>query len=285
MTNIVRDLRLSEGVSLRALATTVNAPQAVIRRIEANKRLAEIGLARKICATLSTTIEWAFPGSANALAALEDDMAVPKHASRETFEKLRAVGLEADTRRNTLKVILRGHAKPMLFSFDSHELDRLFSAVQNEDNDVSCVSFVVFDSEAQRVAINLRSMVFCQFLWDSSIGYVIQSERETIAEESESQRLSVQVYFENNVTPVCLEAEFEDGDDIENENENNYVNAMFCALDSGGLRSTERLHIVDEDGESAFIRAGDISLVTAALPLLDQNYRDNEDEDEDDDAT
>jgi DNA-binding XRE family transcriptional regulator len=276
MTNNVKNLRLSKGVSLTQLATKVDAPPAVVRKIETNARLAEVGLAKSICAALGTPIEWVFPGATKALAALEHELAGPTHVSRKTFAKLREVGLEADTRRNTMKVILRGHVDPMFFSFAPHELDRLFSVAQEEDDDASYLSFIVFDSGVLRVAINLRSMVFCHFLWDAAIGKLIRSEEKGMIDEDADPTQSVQVYFECNATPIGLGAEIEDSQDIENEN--NYVNAMFCLLDSGGLRSHERLHIVDEDGESAFLRAGDISLLTAPLWVLDPDQCGDEEE-------
>lgn len=185
---------------------------------------------------------------------------------------------EVDTRLHRLKVLLRGHLEPMFFPFEASELDRLFRAVQHESSDESEVSFIMFDSGKLRVAINLHAAIFCHFLWDAAFGLWAKSGEDEDADDHPSQ--SVHVYFEGSQQPTIIDAESEDGDDLENES--NYVNAAFYLLDSGGLMAHERLHIVDGDGESAFLRAGDITLMTCPLWVLcNRELQALRDEDED----
>jgi hypothetical protein len=65
-----------------------------------------------------------------------------------------------------------------------------------------------------------------------------------------------------------------------NDSERNYLNSIFDRLDIGGVQPNERLHIDDEDGESVFLRAGDISLLTAPLWVLEPSERGYDDQDD-----
>jgi transcriptional regulator with XRE-family HTH domain len=271
MANNVKALRLSKSISLENLADRVGAPPGLIHKVESNRRLAEINLAKAICLALGRPIEWVFPGSKEALATLDEELAGPTHVSQETFAGLRKVGLEGDTRQYTLKVLLRGHEDPLFYSFAPNELDRLFEAVQQEEAIDSGLSFIVFDSEYVRVAINLRSMIFCHFLWDLGSYKLIRTEPDEPIEDDEGPDQTVHVFFGENPTPVTISAEAEDGPDLESDQ--SYLNFIFCALD-GSCEPQERLQIVDEDGESAFLRAGDIALLTAPLWVLDSSELD-----------
>jgi hypothetical protein len=181
-----------------------------------------------------------------------------------------SIAEQVDTRLHQLKVLLRGRQEPMFFPFEANELDRLFGAVQNEDPDESEVSFIMFDSGKLRVAINLHAAVFFHFLWDAAIGVWTSSDEDgdgRAKEDSDDHpSQSAHVYFAGNQQPTIINAESEDGEDLDNEQ--NYFNFAFDRLDSGGMRAHERLHIVDGDGESAFLRAGDISLLTCPLWVL-----------------
>lgn len=280
MANNVKELRLSKGMSLENLADLVGAPSGLLHNVESNRRLAEINLAKAICLALGRPIEWVFPGSKKAMAVFDEDLAGPTHVSRETFAGLRKVGLEGDTRQYTLKVILRGHEDPLFFSFAPNELDRLFGAVQQGESIESELSFIVFDSERVRVAINLRSIIFCHFLWDIGNHKLIRTEPEEPVEDDDSPDQAVEVFFGKNPAPVRIIAEAEAGPDADSDS--NHLNFIFCALD-GGCEPQERLHIVDEDGESAFLRAGDIALLTAPLWVLDRRELDAPNLDDQDD--
>lgn len=276
MANNLKKLRERDGISKKKLAETVGTTQLQIQRIESNKYPAHLNLARALSAALDKPINAVFPGAAKALAALDEELAQPMHVSREMYEKLRAVGLEGDTRRYKLKVIMRGHRDPMFFPFDANELDRLFSAIQREDAGDSGMSFIVFDSNELRVAINLQATMFSHFLWDVDIGKVIRAVAPEVDEEVDpSQR--VQVFLAENSAPLTIGAEMENGDDIDNGN--NYLNNIFGLLEND-VQPNERLHIVDEDGESAFLRAGDVALLTVPLWLLDPDESPDEEDDE-----
>lgn len=275
MANNLRKLRMKAGLTVGQLATAVGSTTLQIQRIESNQRPADIELARAMCSALDQPIQAIFPGANRAIASYMRELEGPTHVSAETYALLRDVGLEGDTRRHTFKVLLRGHQEAMLFDISPAESDGLLGMVQDETEGNVEPAFIMFDSERQRVAINLRAVVFCQFLWDANIGTLIRSEEP---ESDDDQFNAVHVYFNQNLEPTVIGAEAEDGSAV---NDRSYLNRAFVQLCGGMTQPHHRLHVVDEDGESAFFRVGDISMLTVPLWLLDPNERVDE---EDDDA-
>jgi transcriptional regulator with XRE-family HTH domain len=258
----------------------VGANQLQVRRIESNKHPASLSLAKAICEALRVPLDTAFPGAGDAVAAFKKELDKPMHVSWETFARLREVGLEGDVRRHTLKVLLSGHDLPFFFPLAPFEASRLFDAVQEEELGTTVASFIIFDSDSLRVAINLKAASLIHFLWDADIGKVIKAEEN--GEDGDSPAQAVHVYFGARTTPFILIADTEDCDAIDIEQ--NYLNNAFDMLQDG-MQMHEQLHIVDEDGESAFLRVGDITMLTAPLWLLDPDERIDELDDEDDDVS
>jgi hypothetical protein len=150
------------------------------------------------------------------------------------------------------------------------DLARLFEAVQDEPSadeseDESDAGFIVFNSTTARVAINLRAAMFIQFLWDAKALHVrvIPSPDDEAGPPSEDE--NVHVFFDRDPIPVAIGIEPEDDDE---DNGRNYLAMVFSQLDTG-VEPQQRLYILDEDGEDTFLRAGDISLLTCPLWLLD----------------
>lgn len=173
--------------------------------------------------------------------------------------------IEEDVRRQTLKVLLCGHDEPMFFDISADVSDRLFEAVQGESPDIAESSFVVFDSGRLRVALNLRATMFCHFLWDVDIGTV--TFEDTDPERAGDQFNAVLVYFGTSPTPISINVDVEDPSDMGGEH--NYLNEIFYGLDSGDAKPHQRLHIFDEDAESAFLRVSDVVLLTCPLWVVD----------------
>jgi DNA-binding XRE family transcriptional regulator len=268
MANKVREIRISLGWSQAELARKANTSQQQIQRIEGGKQTAKLDLATAICAALGKPINKVFPGASKALAALAEGP-LARHFSQEGLEVLRETGIDADYRQYTLKVLLRGHETPMFFPIGSADSARLFRAVQEESDDLSQLSFIVFDSDDYRVAINLRSITFIHFLWDSGMG-------QMTPELQPRSPIEVLAYLAEKQTPIVLDGEPEYPDD----DGGGYLNHIFYMLEMD-TRPSDRLHIVDGDGESAFIRAGDLTLIKASLWLLDPEERLEEDNSDD----
>jgi transcriptional regulator with XRE-family HTH domain len=275
MANNLRKLRMKAGLSIGQLASTVGSTALEIQRIESNQHPADIELARAMSAALDQPIQAIFPGASRAIATFVKELEGPTHVSAETYELLREVGLEGDTRRHTFKVLLRGHQRAMSFDISAAEADGLFGMVQDETKGDEA-AFIVFDSDRLRVAMNLRAVVFCHFLWDPNIGTIIRSEAP---EDDEDLFNAVHVYFDQSVEPTVIGAEAEDG---RAGSDRSYLNRVFVQLSCGMAQPHHRLHVVDEDGESAFLRVGDISVLTAPLWLLDPDERVDDEDDEDD---
>lgn len=278
MTNNVKNLRLNLGLSRKGIAEKVGTSQRQIQRIESGKQAAKLHLATAICEVLDKPIDTVFPGAGKALTLLDSETKSSKFIPDAAFEKLREVGIEADIRRYSLKLLLRGHQEPLRFAISANEVDRLFRVVQDEANSDSELSFMVFDSDDLRVAINLRAAMFCQFLWDVDFGVVAPAKDDDAEEDdAEDESEMVEVFFAENREPMLIDAEGENGNDIDDEH--NYLNIIFYVLDMGGVSPHERLHVRDLNGESIFMRAGDITLLKVPLRVLDPGEYFDEEED------
>lgn len=267
MGNNVKAFRQEAGLSVAQLAEAVGLRREDVQRIEANAVLPRVNTAGAISSVLGKAIGVVFPSSSSTLRKFQKELAEPRHVSGETYRKLREVGLEGDSRRHTLKVLLRGHQSSLFFPVEPGDMDRLFRAVQDEAPEASGATFIVFDSDALRVAINLQAAVFLHFLWDPAIGTVDKPADDS--EESSAQ--AVQVFFNENSSAITVGAIAEAGADVDSDR--NYLNSIFLRLDTGGAEPNERFHIDDEDGESVFLRAGDISLLTAPLWVVEPSER------------
>ncbi|RZI41498.1 XRE family transcriptional regulator [Herbaspirillum sp. HC18] len=279
MKNRVRELREKAGLSRVELARAAGVTAAIVQRIENEKQAAALPHAIAICGALGKSLNVVFPGSQKFLNALQAD---PAYVS-ELWEKLRQTGIEADPRSHVLKIILRGHRQPMFFNVSPEEKARVFQVVQHERANDDEEPFIVFDTPASTVAINLRRLSFCHFLWDA--GWLMK-EDETAEQDRLAQddtRHQVVLYLNEDETPLTFEAEpessdFEDGD----------IGDFACIFSmlQDGCPPSDRLHFEDADGEDAFIRVGDITLLEVPIFVLDHEEREaiSEDEDEDDDA-
>lgn len=282
MTNKLKALRESAGISQKELAKRAGVSQLQIHRIESNKRPAPLALARVLCAAIGRSLNSVFPGSAKILTAIEKQRSQGKHPPDDTHERLREVGIEGDCRVHTLKMLLRGHDEPMFLSLPAREVDGIFDRVQDEEDETEQLTFMVFDTDDLRVAINLRELVFCHLLWDAGFTLALSDDQVMIESDETDPREAVQVYLAGERTPLSFGAESEASHDIENEG--SYFNRILFVLCIGSVQQHQRLHFVDEDGESAFLRAGDVAMLTVPLWVLDPDerfYDDDPDENDD----
>jgi hypothetical protein len=213
------------------------------------------------------------PGSKGALSQFKKDLDQPDFVTDETYRRLREAGLEGDTRQHRLVVLLRGHKNAMCFQIEARDADRLFFAVQKEAP-AGPSQFICFHSADLCVALNLARLVYIHFLWEAAFVTILSAEKK---DDEDDPAEVVRVFVNENDDPVILRAEPEDGDDFENER--NYLNNVFLDLDSEFKEPHDRVHVVDDAGESAFFRVGDIALMTAPLWVLYGDELDLRDED------
>jgi DNA-binding XRE family transcriptional regulator len=281
MENKVKELRTKLGLSLWDLASKVDASPQQIQRIENGKQAAPVCLANAICEALGRPLNWVFPGSKKVLDKLLAERSSSRYVPRGTFAELRQKGIEADTRRYTFKVLLRGHQDPMFFNISAATNAELFKAVQREAALGDELPFIVFDSDDSTVAINLSSLIFCHFLWDANIGTIV-SEKPSQDDEASADALKYHVKFflNENPEPLMFVVDPETGN--AETGELGDFGSIFCMLDNTCLPS-QRLHFEDEDGEDAFIRAGDIAMLQVPLWIVDEYEREAVDGPDDDD--
>lgn len=262
MKNNLTKFREAAGLSTAELAAQVEVSVLDIHRIEHNRLLAPVYVATRISLALGKTIQNVFPGAEAALNQLKNEREQPNFLADKSYRKLREVGLEADTRQHTLVALLRGHKQTISFPIQARDADRLCSVVKDERPD-GPAQFIRFDSANLCVAINLERLVYIHFLWDAAFITMMPVEK---SDDEDDPDEVVRVFLNHDDAPIILRVEPEDGNDIDNER--NYLNNVFLELDSGFLERHQRVHIVDEAGESAFIRVGDIALITAPLSDL-----------------
>jgi hypothetical protein len=166
----------------------------------------------------------------------------------------------------------------MLFNISPAEEARLFKAVQGESRSTDELSFIVFSTADSMVAINLSCLMFCHFLWDSGIGEIVSDASSDNDESSDDDsEYPVKLFLAQNPEPLVFDAEPETrGEEAE---ERAYFINLFYLLDTSCM-PYDRLHFAHGDGESVFIRAGDVTLLQVPLWIVDQDERDAIDEDD-----
>lgn len=129
--------------------------------------------------------------------------------------------------------------------------------------------FFVFDSSEYRYALNMREVVFHQFLSDG-LRPIVDEEEDACEDD----------YFNVHITlvngggeiPLCVETDAPQNGEVDDIGQ---LNAFFETLD-GEPETTERYMLTNEDGEDAFIRIGSIAMVRVALDALEPVEEDEE---------
>lgn len=279
MPNKLKTLRESRGISLQELADEVAASPLEIHRIEVNKYPAPIKLAKAICEVIGYSVEAVFPGAERVFAALTRVGAHREKTLDEMYDTLRRIGIEYDDRQHMLEVRMRGHDDANFFAVQARDVSRLLSALRGDRENGSELQFIVFDTYTCRVAINLRMAVLCHFSSDNNFALPRAAVAAAIA--SHARLKSVQVFFGDNPSPSSIDVIEEDCEAMDSQR--NFVNDVFWRLEQPELMNFHRLYIVDQGGESVFLRAGDISLICAPLRVFDKDEHLGDDSDVEED--
>lgn len=264
MSNKVQSLRISLGWSQKRLADRAGTNQRQIQRIEAGSLIPKLDLATKISETLGKSLNEVFPGSEEAITKVVKEIkASGRLPGKNELDQVRLTGVEFDSKDHIFKALLRGHDEPLIFEISSAEHDRLFSLVQDEGNNDASLSCIVFDSDGYRIALNLSELVCCQFLFD------IQSP-ESITDADPSRDPmddGVTVYLRGSKKPLAFNVDRDIGDP-EDEDDAGYFRTILFMIELSPSPS-DRYYFSDSDGESVFLRAGDISLMKVPLWVID----------------
>jgi DNA-binding XRE family transcriptional regulator len=269
MSNRVKLLRKQLGLTQRQLANQAGISQQQIQRIEAGLSTAKLDTATKICEALGKPMNTVFPGSTNAIMKVIGEMETSRYLpSKEDRDTIRATGIELDPCVWKCKVWMAGHSNYFLFSISSQVHDRLFSAVQGEASSEDSMSFVVFDTETHRVAINLAELACCQFLFDPLTHISVEKS----VDEDERDH-SVEIFLIGSTEPLEFDVDTEDPDEEDGLGQMGHI---FYMLDTS-TPPDYRFHFDDSDGESAFIRSGNIAMLKVPLKVLESDLEDDSD--------
>ncbi|EAA7007188.1 helix-turn-helix transcriptional regulator [Salmonella enterica subsp. enterica] len=261
--NNIKQLRTQLSITQRELAFMVGTSQQQIQRIESGKVAARLGLAQAICSALDKPLNAVFPGGENTLKKVRSQYS----CSDEELENIATSGIEMDCNLWTVKLWLQGQQDYLLLPISSADKRRFYYYFQ-EQTAPNIERFFVFNSEQHRYALNIREVVFHQFLADG-LPTIVDEE-----DDYEDDYFNVHITLVNGgpVIPLSVES---DAPQNEEAGDIGQLNAFFEMLDCEP-ETTDRYMITDEDGEDAFIRIGSIAMVRVALDVLDPVEDDDE---------
>ncbi|MEO3143828.1 helix-turn-helix transcriptional regulator, partial [Escherichia coli] len=159
--NNIKQLRTQLSITQRELAFMVGTSQQQIQRIETGKVAAKLGLAQAICNALDKPLNVVFPESDR----LINDFRKKRRKTDEDLEAIATSGIEMDSGLWTVKLWLQGQRDYLLLPISAADKRRFYYYFQ-EKNTPNIERFFVFDSSEYRYALNMREVVFHQFLSD-----------------------------------------------------------------------------------------------------------------------
>jgi DNA-binding XRE family transcriptional regulator len=253
--NKVKAFRLKKNLTQRELAEKAGTSQQQIQRIETGQIAARLDLALRISTVLEKPLSAIFPGSKQALEKLQKEKELG-YIDGTTLSRISDHGIEADNKIYYFKFLLRGHSDEIILSISPQESRRLFKLVQLE----SGTKFIVFDGDEYAVALNLSQLVYCHFLFEVL---------PFLPEPDQEEHPDLKVYFNENKNHLSFQAE---PDHLE---EDGTFRSILSFLESDP-EDSERIHFEDVDGESVFIRIGDIALLYIPLWVLEFDFNEAE---------
>lgn len=260
--NKVKSIRTKLGLTQRQLAEKVGTSQQQIQRIESDQIAARLTLAAEIAAALGKPLNVVFPGSIGAIARAVDDIDSSRYLPSDVeLNRIQQTGVEFDSSQHCLKVWLHGHSEQLYFPLSPQEKRRLFQTIQGEMADPEVTSFVVFESWDKRIAINLAELDACQFLSAPMVG-VNEPDSSTVSEPLDKDH--VLVFPKGSSAPMTFKPEVDRAAD--DDAMGDFGNLLF-QLEMNPAPS-ERLHFQDVDGESVFLRAGSVALLSVPLWVM-----------------
>lgn len=264
MENRVKKYRQAMKLSQKRLAELVGTSQQQIQRLETGSAPVRLDIGANISKALQQPLNVLFPGSEKALKKAAEERKSSRHLELDSWDAVRKSGLEPDPRVWTVKIGLRGYEDPLFFTdVPATDKARLFELIQGEeDTDPEVAPFVVFDSAERRVAINLRELSYCHFLFDPSDRIVVSEEPTRT--DGDDERDSALVYPTGGGEPLRLNLDI----DEEFDGEMGMCSGVLYDLEMG-CPNARRIHLVDEDGESIFIRAGNLAMLDIPLWVLE----------------
>ncbi|EMM7796631.1 helix-turn-helix transcriptional regulator [Klebsiella oxytoca] len=255
--NNIKQLRTELSITQSELAHMVGTSQQQVQRIETGKVAAKLGLAQAICNALDKPLSIVFPESDQ----LINNFHKTRRTTDEDLEAIATSGIEMDSGLWTVKLWLQGQQDYLLLPISAGDKRRFYYYFQ-ETASPNVERFFVFDSNQYRYALNIREVVFHQFLSDV-LPPIVDEENDYY----EDDYFNVHVTLVNGgpVVPLSVEPDAPQNDETDDIGQ---LNAFFEKLDCEP-ETTDRYMLTDEDGEDAFIRIGSIAMVRVVLDALE----------------
>lgn len=273
MNNKIRSLRIKKGISQRELAKLVGTSQQQIQRVETGQVAARLELATKLGHALGVPLTVLFPDSKQPLRKFSKEIAEePKYLpSNKAYADLEQSGIEADPRVWTILIWLRGHESALQFEVEPAEKRRLFRLVQDEKPADGSMSFVLFETADECVAVNLRELTYCHFLFDG-----LEASLATKQVQQDEMETPVVAYLSGNRHPLEFGVEADAGSPDDEDDEGEFRSILFNI--ETHVEEHDRFHFTDEDGEVVFLRAGDLALLRIPLWVISRNTEEEDNE-------
>lgn len=257
----------------RQLAEAAETSQQQIQRMESGVQAARFDIALKICAVLEAPMEKVFPATRKVLRKSASKGRTIDDLLRDddSLEELADAGIEASGEIHTMKFMLRNGFMGS-HEVSSKERKRLWAAVQRADG---FDNFVIYDTPHERVAINLKHLVFAQFLFDSAL-------MRSKARESSTEGLRVYTTAHREPLEFGVEpdtAAIADADEESDSEDAAQLQSLMFFVETSG-EDNDVFTFVDEDSERAFFRAGDVSMITVPLWCIEPKLFESEMDDE-----
>ena len=157
--NNIKQLRTQLSITQRELAYMVGTSQQQIQRIETGKVAAKLGTAQAICNALDKPLNIVFPESDR----LINDFHKKRRKTDDDLEEIATSGIEMDSGLWIVKLWLHGQQDYLLLPISAADKRRFYYYFQ-ETASPNVERFFVFDSDQYRYALNMREVVFHQFL-------------------------------------------------------------------------------------------------------------------------
>jgi DNA-binding XRE family transcriptional regulator len=252
--NNVLELRKRKGLTLQSFAIMVNAREEQLLLIEKGRKPVLLNLAHRICSVLEASLEDAFPATKEVLKKyrVQGKDSMDRLYGNVQFEyDMEKAGIETDPSCWSIVYRLRGGAEGVL-PISQTEKNRLWNVVQRTQDK----TFVVFESEADVIILNLDHLLFCQFLFDPP---------GRITPEKPAQN-AVRVYLTDSKEPATFGI---DADDPKDEEDLGQFGDLIFMADNYTGDENETFHFTDEDGETVFLRAEDLAMLQIPLWVLE----------------
>ncbi|HCC4724612.1 TPA: helix-turn-helix transcriptional regulator [Citrobacter freundii] len=262
--NNIKQLRTQLSITQRELAYMVGTSQQQIQRIETGKVAAKLGIAQAICSALDKPLNIVFPESDQ----LINDFHKKRRKTDDDLEAIATSGIEMDSGLWTVKLLLQGQQDYLLLPISAADKRRFYYYFQ-ETVSPNVERFFVFDSDQYRYALNMREVVFHQFLSDGLPPIVAEED-----DDYEDDYFNVHITLVNGGPVILLSVE-PDAPQNEETDDIGQLNAFFEKLDCEP-ETTDRYMLTDEDGEDAFIRISSIAMVRVVLDALEPVEEDEE---------